>query len=90
MRFLILISSQGAIARYAIYLNRVLSRITLPGSLFLASIAVVPAALTNFLSIPLLQDFGGTSILIVVGVSLETMRQLETQLLMRNYEGFLK
>lgn len=74
----------------AIYLNRVLSRITLPGSLFLASIAVIPTALTNFLNIPLLDNFGGTSILIVVGVSLETMRQLETQLLMRNYEGFLK
>lgn len=74
----------------AIYLNRVLSRITLPGSLFLASIAVLPTIFTSTMNIPFLRDFGGTSVLIVVGVTLETMRQLETQLLMRDYEGFLK
>jgi preprotein translocase subunit SecY len=73
------------------YLNRVLTRLTVPGSLFLAGVALIPSivAATTRLddrSFP----FGGTSILIVVGVALETMRQLESQLLMRHYEGFLK
>jgi preprotein translocase subunit SecY len=71
------------------YLNDILVRITLPGALFLAAIALIPTvvlALWNFRQFP----FGGTSILIAVGVALETMKQIESQLLMRHYEGFLK
>lgn len=70
------------------YLAKVLNRITLPGSLFLASIAVVPLivfAVWNITQFP----FGGTAILITVGVALETMKQIDSQLMMRNYEGFL-
>jgi preprotein translocase subunit SecY len=71
------------------YLNDILVRITLPGSLFLAAIALTPTialALYNLQQFP----FGGTSILIAVGVALETMKQIESQLMMRHYEGFLK
>ena len=70
------------------YLQQVLNRITLPGSIFLAAVAILPSialALLKVRSFP----FGGTSILITVGVALETMKQLESQLLMRHYEGFL-
>jgi len=70
------------------YLDRVLTRITLPGALFLAAIAALPQVLIHGLSVPFY--FGGTSILIVVGVALDTMKQMEAQLLMRHYEGFLK
>ncbi|MFM7718984.1 MAG: preprotein translocase subunit SecY [Actinomycetota bacterium] len=71
------------------YLNDVLVRITLPGSMFLAAIALLP---TIVLAVWVIQQFpfGGTSLLITVGVALETMKQLESQLLMRHYEGFLK
>jgi preprotein translocase subunit SecY len=72
------------------YLNRVLTRLTIPGSLFLAGVAIVPsiaAALTGIDASVF--PFGGTSILIACGVAPETMRQLESQLLMRHYEGFL-
>jgi preprotein translocase subunit SecY len=71
------------------YLSNILNRITLPGSLFLAAIALVPSiflAIWNIQAFP----FGGTSILITVGVALETMKQLESQLMMRHYEGFLR
>jgi preprotein translocase subunit SecY len=71
------------------YLNDILVRITLPGALFLAAIALVPTivlAVWGFQQFP----FGGTSLLITVGVALETMKQLESQLQMHNYEGFLK
>jgi len=71
------------------YLNDVLVRITLPGSLFLASIALLPSIVFAFWVIQQF-PFGGTSLLITVGVALETMKQLESQLLMRHYEGFLK
>jgi preprotein translocase subunit SecY len=70
------------------YLDRVLTRITLPGAVFLASIAALPTILIWVLGIPFF--FGGTSLLIVVGVALDTMKQMESQLLMRHYEGFLK
>jgi len=70
------------------YLTNVLNRITLPGAVFLAIIALLPELLINYLGIPF--RFGGTSLLIAVGVSLDTMRQLESQLTMRDYEGFLK
>jgi preprotein translocase subunit SecY len=70
------------------YLNDVLVRITLPGSLFLAGIALLPSIVLAFWVIEQF-PFGGTSLLITVGVALETMKQLESQLLMRHYEGFL-
>jgi preprotein translocase subunit SecY len=70
------------------YLNDVLVRITLPGSLFLAAIALIPSIVLAFWVIEQF-PFGGTSLLITVGVALETMKQLESQLLMRHYEGFL-
>ena len=70
------------------YLDRILTRLTLPGALFLASLAVLPWIMSRFLNVPFY--FGGTSLLIVVGVALDTMRQMEAQLLMRHYEGFLK
>jgi preprotein translocase subunit SecY len=71
------------------YLNDVLVRITLPGALFLASVALIPSIVFAFWVIQQF-PFGGTSLLITVGVALETMKQLESQLLMRHYEGFLK
>ncbi len=71
------------------YLNDVLVRITLPGSLFLAAIALIPSIVFAFWVIQQF-PFGGTTLLITVGVALETMKQLESQLLMRHYEGFLK
>ncbi len=70
------------------YLSRVLNRITLAGAVFLALIAILPTMLLNVLGMPI--AFGGTSILIVVGVALETMQQIEAQMLMRHYQGFLK
>jgi len=74
------------------YLARVLNRITLPGSLFLASIAVLPSVVFAFWVAvgPDVFPFGGTTILITVGVALETSKQLESQLTMRHYEGFLR
>jgi preprotein translocase subunit SecY len=71
------------------YLSFVLTRITLPGSMFLAAIALTPAIFFAYF-LPLEFPFGGTTLLITVGVALETMKQLESQLLMRHYEGFLK
>jgi preprotein translocase subunit SecY len=72
------------------YIEHVLNRITLPGALFLAVIAIIPTILFQQTNIALLQQFGGTSILIMVGVALETMTQLESQLKMRHYDGFFK
>jgi preprotein translocase subunit SecY len=71
------------------YLDRILTRITLPGALFIAAIALLPSVFTATQNIRAL-PFGGTSILITVGVTLETMKQIESQLTMRHYEGFLK
>jgi preprotein translocase subunit SecY len=73
------------------YLDRVLSRLTLPGSLFLAFIAVFPTWLGGYfdLSSTSRTFLGGTSLLIMVGVALDTMRQMESQMMMRSYEGFL-
>ena len=70
------------------FLDRILTRLTLPGALFLAALAVLPWLMSRTLNVPFY--FGGTSLLIVVGVALDTMRQMEAQLLMRHYEGFLK
>ncbi len=74
----------------ALYLNNVLTRITLFGAIFLALVSVVPYLITPALGLPNSIFLGGTSMLIVVGVSLDTVRQLESQLMMRNYEGFLR
>jgi preprotein translocase subunit SecY len=71
------------------YLDRILTRITLPGALFIAAIALLPSIAVSLYNIQAL-PFGGTSILITVGVTLETMKQIESQLMMRHYEGFLK
>jgi preprotein translocase subunit SecY len=70
------------------FLDRILARLTFPGSLYLAAVAALPTILINQTSATFF--FGGTSLLIVVGVALDTMKQLEAQLMMRNYEGFLK
>ena len=72
------------------YLSYVLSRITLPGALYLGLIALIP--LIAFVVINANQNFpfGGTSILIMVGVALDTVKQIESQLQQRNYEGFLR
>jgi preprotein translocase subunit SecY len=74
------------------YLHRTMSRITLAGALFLTVIAIIPIVLARQLNIPqpVAQFFGGTSMLIIVGVMLDTMRQMESHLLMRHYDGFLK
>lgn len=70
------------------YLNRILSRLTLAGALFLAVVAVIPSVISKFTGIHL--TMAGTSLLIVVGVALELKRQLESNLVMRSYQGFLK
>ena len=70
------------------YLAKVLNRITLPGALFLAVIAITPLLVFAFWNISQF-PFGGTALLITVGVALETMKQIDSQLMMRNYEGFL-
>jgi preprotein translocase subunit SecY len=74
------------------YLDRVLTRLTLPGSLYLAAIAVLPSIFIRYggFSQATSRALGGTSVLIVVGVALDTMRQMESQMMMRSYEGFLR
>src|SRR6187431_3341858 len=74
------------------YLDRVLTRLTLPGSLYLAAVATLPTLFIRYggFSQATHRALGGTSILIVVGVALDTMRQMESQMMMRHYEGFLK
>src|SRR6476619_5317610 len=74
------------------YLDRVLTRLTLPGALYLAAIAVLPSIFIKYggFSQATSRALGGTSVLIVVGVALDTMRQMESQMMMRSYEGFLK
>ncbi|MDX6554944.1 MAG: preprotein translocase subunit SecY [Miltoncostaeaceae bacterium] len=76
----------------AVYLDRVLTRLTLPGAIYLAAIAEMPNIAFRYLpeSNVFFGVLGGTAILIVVGVALDTMRQMEAQLMMRSYEGFLK
>jgi preprotein translocase subunit SecY len=71
------------------YIDKVLSRITLPGAIFLALIAVLPDLIIGATNMPFM-GFGGTSVLIVVGVALDTLQQIESHLLMRHYEGFVK
>ena len=76
----------------AVYLDRVLTRLTLPGSLYLAAVAVAPSLFIRYggFSQANARALGGTSVLIAVGVALDTMRQMESQMMMRNYEGFLR
>ena len=74
------------------YLDRVLTRLTLPGALYLAIVAVAPSIFIRYFgfSQATSRALGGTSVLIVVGVALDTMRQMESQMMMRSYEGFLR
>jgi len=74
------------------FLHNAMSRITLAGAVFLTVIATIPILLNRAIAIPpaVATFFGGTSILILVGVMLDTMRQMESHLLMRHYDGFLK
>jgi preprotein translocase subunit SecY len=74
------------------YLDRVLTRLTLPGSLFLATVAIAPSLFIRYggFSQASAGALGGTSVLIAVGVALDTMRQMESQMMMRSYEGFLR
>ncbi|NCC49687.1 MAG: preprotein translocase subunit SecY [Spartobacteria bacterium] len=74
------------------FLDRTMTRITLAGAVFLTVIAVIPSILAQYFGIPFIvaSFFGGTSMLIMVGVMLDTMRQIESHLLMRHYDGFLK
>ncbi len=70
------------------YISRVLTRITLPGAVFFAFIALVPEIMSNVFKLPFY--FGGTGIIIVVGVALDTLQQIESHLVMRHYDGFMK
>jgi preprotein translocase subunit SecY len=72
------------------YLSYVLSRITLPGALYLGLIALIPLIALVIVNANQRFPFGGTSILIMVGVALDTVKQIESQLQQRNYEGFLR
>lgn len=70
------------------FLNKIMTRITLVGAIFLAAIAVLPYVLTGITALNI--SFGGTALLIVVGVAIETMKAIEAQMVMRHYQGFLK
>lgn len=72
------------------YIHNVIRRVTLPGGIFIAVIAVVPTIIFYFTDNTLIQSFGGTSILIMIGVALDTMSKVESQLKMYNYDGFFK
>jgi preprotein translocase subunit SecY len=72
------------------YLTSVLYRLTFVGAIFLAVIAIMPIFFINLAGLPQAAQIGGTSLLIVVGVALETMKQLESQLVKRHYKGFMK
>jgi preprotein translocase subunit SecY len=75
-------------AATADYIDEVLSRITLPGALFLTLVAMLPIVISNVLNMPF--GFGGTALLIVVGVALDTVQQVQQHLLLRHYDGFMK
>ena len=78
-------------ARTAEYTVRVLTRITLPGSLFLAGIAIIPGLILNSVGVPFLgRVLGGTGVLIMVGVALDTVQQMQQHLLLRRYDGFMR
>jgi preprotein translocase subunit SecY len=75
-------------SKTAEYIDQVVSRITLPGAIFLTLIALLPVWIADFINVPF--KFGGTSLLIVVGVALDTMAQMQQHLLLRKYDGFMK
>jgi preprotein translocase subunit SecY len=75
-------------ARTAEYIDDVVSKITLPGSIFLTIIALLPIWISKLINVPFV--FGGTSLLIVVGVALDTLTQMQQHLLLRKYDGFMK
>jgi len=70
------------------YINQVLTRITFGGAMYLSAVCVLPVILYSYLNVPF--SFGGTALLIVVGVGLDTVRQIEAFLLNRNYDGFMR
>jgi len=73
----------------AVYLTRVMTRITLSGAIFLAAISILPVIFTRLAGLPAQVQIGGTSLLIVIGVALETMKTIESQLIKRHYKGFI-
>ena len=77
-------------AKTAEYIDQVVSRITLPGALFLTAIALLPVLVSRLVNVPSSISFGGTSLLIVVGVALDTLAQMQQHLLLRKYDGFMK
>lgn len=78
--------------RTADFIDNILTKITLPGSVFLALVAIFPYFITKFINVSFMfaSFFGGTSLLIIVGVALDTLQQIESHLVMRHYDGFLK
>jgi preprotein translocase subunit SecY len=74
----------------AVYLTRVMTRITLSGAIFLSAISLLPVLFAALADLPNSVQIGGTSLLIVVGVALDTMKQIESQLIKRHYKGFIK
>ncbi|MDN4593611.1 preprotein translocase subunit SecY [Polycladomyces subterraneus] len=74
----------------SVYLTRVMNRLTLAGALFLAAVSILPVFFTSVAKLPTSVQIGGTSLLIVIGVALETMKTIESQLIKRHYKGFIK
>jgi preprotein translocase subunit SecY len=74
----------------SVYLTRILTRLTLAGALFLSAVSVLPIIISDFTEIPTSLQMGGTAFLIVVGVALDTMKQVNSQLIKRHYKGFIK
>jgi preprotein translocase subunit SecY len=74
--------------RTAEYIDRILTRLTLSGAIYISLVCILPTILIRQVNVPFY--FGGTALLIVVGVALDTVAQMETHLLTRNYEGFMK
>jgi preprotein translocase subunit SecY len=72
-----------------VYLTRVMTRLTLAGALFLSLISVLPLIFTDAVGLPQSLKIGGTSLLILIGVALETMKTIESQLIKRHYKGFI-
>ena len=70
------------------YIDKVLTRITFGGAMYLSAVCVLPTIIMNYFNVPFY--FGGTSMMIVVGVALDTVSQIETHLITRHYEGFMK
>jgi preprotein translocase subunit SecY len=77
-------------SKTAEYIDDVVSKVTLPGAIFLTAIALLPMWLTTLINVPAAAQFGGTSLLIVVGVALDTLQQMQQHLLLRKYDGFMK